>query len=460
METKSIIEKLRKETELTVELGNEGVSFTKEALEGVGAKWLEDVSLLFTWQHDGWKPGVVYPCCYKLPLGTPSKVLYSATSPYLVRKEDSALILEKNGQFVTSIEFINRPKLYSMVDSDGVPMRSTMQWEASSGVGYCIKSDCIYWKRDLQCAFCNTSASTDKRKQDAGIMEPKPYQIGEGAAMGIACGCNSIACSCGTRPEKWLVDRFIASLDSIEEHTGMSGICVINLPALKNLENIDRLYEAGARALVIDQEVWDEDQFKALCPGKAETIGRDNWMRAIEYAAKYTKPEKGICFVLNALVLGPEQKSKYIEAVEYWADRNVPVLLAPWKVLPGSNLYGHRAPYTWWTMEVHDECMEIQFKKMPWLLTKEFWQHTPHFCYNSARSVIWWDWIRRGLIEKGIITVEDQQIQDWQLAGVPWDHIQNVLTAKGIITEKDGHVRDWPKATSVPEPFEAEAAEV
>ena len=64
------------------------------------------------------------------------------------------------------------------------------------------------------------------------------------------------------------------------------------------------------------------------------------------------------------------------------------------------------------------------------------------------------------MIEKGIITVEDQQIQDWQLAGVPWDHIQNVLTAKGIITEKDGHVRDWPKATSVTEPFEAEAAEV
>lgn len=454
LQTKIIVEKLRKETELRVEIFNEGMNFTPESIEGLGTKWTEDIAGLFAYHFEGWKPGVVWPECFKLPLGTTSKIVFNINSPYLVRKDGDALILEKNGKFVTTLEYVQRPKYYSLKHTDGRPMWVTGGLMAYSGISTSVFADCMYWKTDDQCRFCNSNAvyeggkaNYDKGKH-GGLGKVRPaHQIAETFAAAIGSGVNSMLISCGTRPEEDLIRLFIEALNAIKEHTGMTGIATINTPALKNLENIDRLYEAGARALIMDQEVWDENSFKSLCPGKSKNVGRDNWIKSLEYAAKYTHPEKGIAFSVCALVLGLEQKSKYIEAANFYADRNIPVHLPPWKVLKGSNLYGHRSPHAAWIMEVMDECMEIQFKKMPWLLTLPFWRHTFQHCWNGAKSVIWWDWVRRAMIEKGLITIEDQQIQDWQLAGVPWDHIQKVLTEKKLITEADGHVRDWPKQT-------------
>jgi len=350
---------------------------------------------------------------------------------------------------VTPIKWVPRPKMYSLKHPDGVSMKQTGNWLCYSGWSTCVYSDCMYWATGDQCAFCNSNAQYEggKGQYEKTWVHKTPDQMGEAAAAAIASGCNSLLLSCGTRSENFLVGLWTSMLKAMREHTGIELPFVnLNPPALKNLENIDRLFEAGARALVIDQEVWDPNSFKSICPGKSKTIGREAWMKAIEYAAeKYTRPEKGKVAVCCALVLGLEEKSKYIEAVNYYADRNIPVHLPPWKVLKGSNLYGHRSPHAWWTMDVMDEAMEIQMKKMPWIATLDAWRQSFQHSYNGAQTVLYWDWIRRALIEKGLIRIEDQQLQDWQLAGVNWNHIDKILRDKKIITKEEPHVKDWKR---------------
>ena len=40
----------------------------------------------------------------------------------------------------------------------------------------------------------------------------------------------------------------------------------------------------GVRGACFNLEVWDEVQFKRVCPGKAEYVGRERWIQALEDA--------------------------------------------------------------------------------------------------------------------------------------------------------------------------------
>lgn len=436
LETKSITDRLRKEIELRVEIFNEGMDFEDSALEGVGTEYTEDITGLFGYYKEGWKPGIIYPSCFQMPLGTISKIVFNRPSPYVAKKEDGQLILTKNGKFVTTIEWMPRTKMYTLKCSDNTPMRSVGQVLGRTGWSLCIDGNCCFWDTNEQCAYCNSNAIRVKGQVDGQLMKKDPQQTAEVCAASLASGCQSTILSCGTQPEEILISGFIDIMNRIKEITGLTDLCSINMPAPNNLENIDRLKAAGARTVIFDQEVWDENSFKAICPGKARLVGREHWLRAVEYAAKkYTQPEKGINFSMGAIVLGLEEKSKYFEAANWYADRNIILHLPPWKVMKGSNLYGARSPHSWWTLEVSQECFDIQVKKMPWVLTKKLWSHTPQHTFTGAQTQIYWDFLRIRLIEMGIITIDDKMVQDWE-GKFDKKRVADYFLKKGILNDK------------------------
>lgn len=433
----NILSRIRSEIELRIEIFNEGMDFDDSALEGVGSEYTEDITGLFGYYKEGWKPGIIYPSCFQMPLGTVSKTVFNRPSPYLARKVDGQLILEKDGKLITTIEWMPRTRMYSMKCSDGTPMKSVGHVLARTGNSFCIDANCSYWDTNDQCAYCNSNAIRVKGEVDAQVLRKEPFQVAEVAAASLASGCQSTLLSCGTRPEDVLVETFVDIMSRIKEITGLTDLCAINMPAPNKLENIDRLKEAGARSVIFDQEVWDANSFKAICPGKAKGVGRDNWMRALEYASKrYTEPEKGINFAMGAIVLGLEEKNKYLEAAEWYADRNIVLHLPPWKVMKGSNFYGARSPHSWWTMEVSEECFNMQMKKMPWVMTRQFWSHTPQHAYTGAQTQLYWDFLRMKLIEEGIIAVDDKMVQDWE-PRLDKTRIADYFLSKGIITRKE-----------------------
>ena len=406
------ISALSREIEIKAETMTEGLRIEEEALEGVGTKYLEDISSVFGYYLEGYKPGTLYPSDFKLPLGSVTKVTYNAKSPYLVRKEDGTLILEKTGKFVSTIEWIARPEFYDRFTSDGVEMKKVAQIRGECAFIACPSVFCTNWKTGDQCRYCNINAAQQVRKGEVATRK-KPQQIGEAAAAAIEEGITiHLLLSGGTLPEKKAVDMFAECCEGIREHTGLEKApgCV-NMAAPVDLSEIDRLYQAGALSVGLDLEVWNPHMFKAICPGKSKFIGRENWLRALEYAAEVF----GQAYCFSAFVLGLEEKDNYYEAADYLAEKGVFTALIPWIPLKGSKLEGHRPPHAEWMLEVNEKVMDIMVEKMPIILTEEFWNNSPVTCYRCASVDLFWDEIRKRLEGKEILMPKDQRSQSQKM---------------------------------------------
>ena len=59
-------------------------------------------------------------------------------------------------------------------------------------------------------------------------------------------------------------------------------------------DDVQRFKDAGVKVYHPNYEVWDAQLFEKICPGKARTIGRDNWIRRILDAAQVLGPSNVI----------------------------------------------------------------------------------------------------------------------------------------------------------------------
>lgn len=400
------ISALSREIELKANLIIEGVRIEEAALEGVGSEWMEDVSSVFGYYLEGYRPGLMYPSDMKFPLGTVSKVTYNTRSPYNIRKEDGQIILEKDGHFLTPLSWIERPQFYSQMTSDGVEMKKIAQIRGECAFIACPSVFCTNWKTGDQCRYCNIGAAQQLRKGEVATRK-RPEQVGEAAAAAVEEGIGiHVLLSGGYLPEAKSVEIFERCLEEIRERTGVEVVpgCV-NIAAPLDLSLIDRLHAARPASVIIDLEVWNEHMFKAICPGKSKFIGRENWLRALEYAVSVF----GRGYVWSGLVLGLEEKEHYFEAAEYFSERGIFTALIPWIPLKGSKLEGHRPPYAEWMLEVNEKVMDIMVEKMPFILTEEYFDAAPLTCYRCATIDLFWDEIRKRLGGREIVMPKDRQ---------------------------------------------------
>ena len=397
---------LAREMEIKAHTMIEGLRIDEEALEGVGTRYLEDISSVFGYYIEGYRPGFLYPSDYKLPLGTVTKVAYNTRSPYSVQKEDGTLVLKKDGKFLSTVEWIDRPEFYNKLTSDGVEMKKVVQIRGECAFIACPSTFCTNWKTGDQCRYCNIGAAQQVRKGEVATRK-KPEQIGEVAQAALEEGIDfHLILSGGTIPEKKSVDIFSECCEAIREYTGLeTAPGCINMAAPLDLSEFDRLKEAGALSVGIDLEVWDEHMFKAICPGKSKFIGRENWLRAMEYAAKIF----GQAYCFSGFVLGLEEKDHYYEAADYLSERGVFTALIPWVPLKGSKLEGHRPPCGEWMLEVNQKVMDIMVEKMPVILSDKFWDNSPITCYRCASIDLFWDEIRLRRGGKEMVMPKDRK---------------------------------------------------
>jgi hypothetical protein len=371
----------------------EGLRVDESAVEGVGARYHEDISAVFGYYIERVGPSTVFPADFKLPGGTVVKVCYNSHSPYLARKEDGELRLEKNGRPLSPIGWVERPRYYERTTFDGVPMARIAPIRGECALRICNTVACINWRDGLQCRYCNMNAAQQIRPGTVELRKT-PQQFGEVASAALEEGIHfHTVLSGGFLPGNRTEDDFVAILGAIREQTGLQGRlpAMVNLRAPLDLSQIDRLHEAGASCIALDLEVWHPAMFPAICPGKARRVGRENWLRALEYAVEIFGAGK----VYSAFVLGLEEKEAYLAAAEYLVPRGIFPLLVPWVVMAGSKLEGHRAPHPEWMLEVNERVVDILAEGLPRVLTEEFLRKEAYACYRCGSNVLVWDEIRR-----------------------------------------------------------------
>lgn len=395
---------LTREIELKIDVMQQGLRVDRAARQGVGTEYAERIFSVFDYYTEATQE--MYPGDLIFPLGSVAYVRPESSSPYLIRKEEDTLVLEKDGKFVTTVKWIERPAFYDRLTSDGVEMKKIGFLAGECFVAMCFSNYCMNWEGGNQCLYCNINA-TQEAHPDHILRSRKVEQFGEtAAAVWEEMPDAQIFITTGSLPPDAVKNTHIRILESIQEHCeGIDHppICVQG-PALEKHSDIELFYQAGARAINYNLEVWDSHLFKVICPGKHKNVGRENYLRALEYSVSVF--DEG--HVWSVFPLGLEIKENYYEAAAYLAERGI--LIFPQVLIPhmGSKLEGHRAPGPEWMLEVTEKMVDIMAQNMPILLTEEFFQAHSMMCYRCTMCTLVWDIVRKRLGGLKIVRERDQ----------------------------------------------------
>lgn len=354
-------EDLYKELLLKVDTGVEGINVDPAIFKNLdlGGEYQEQVHGLFEMDHCQ-HVNIKFPCRFTSPSGLRYSFEWDPRSKYNIRYHDNFFFLYRGEELLFPITFDKRPKYYAQVTSDGTEMSHVGGFNGGT-ISIAYSNECALKDKGLDCLFCNANATKDTYAEKENITWKNPKQIGETVKAAIDLDqARHVNITGGFIPERREVDYYIDVAEAIQEATGLkdfNGTAVIGAP--KDFSIIDKYKEAGYSTIAINLEVWDENFFKTICPGKEKECGGwRHWVDVLEYAAKVF----GFGKVRSGFVTGIEPKDKTLEEVQYLADRGIISLVGAWNPNPGSKLEGHRTPTAEWHLDLYKKTYQI-FKK-------------------------------------------------------------------------------------------------
>jgi len=129
------------------------------------------------------------------------------------------------------------------------------------------------------------------------------------------------------------LDRLISLITLLRRHLGHRQIALETV-APRDTSMIDDLYAAGLDVLICNLELFDEERFATVCPGKQAEGGQEAIWRALGHAASVFREGA----VVSHLILGLEPLGSTISGMQTLVEHGVVPLLIPFRPLPGTPL--------------------------------------------------------------------------------------------------------------------------
>ncbi|HSR69685.1 MAG TPA: radical SAM protein [Acidobacteriota bacterium] len=211
-------------------------------------------------------------------------------SPYCVELDgEGRLILSLEGREVCGVEFQSYPEYYRRELSSGKPVTDicpTIEW------GYLLYltvfRKCQYFGRKVECQFCDINENYRQQKKSGrsytGVKSVEEVlealsiiadTDSDSRAYTVTGG--SITHSLQGKDEVGFYLQYPKAIEKRFPGRWISKVVVQAQPK----EGVQRFKEAGVQIYHPNYEVWDRRLFETLCAGKADYIGRDQWIRRI-----------------------------------------------------------------------------------------------------------------------------------------------------------------------------------
>lgn len=347
MSKKITREELFEQIDLGERIANEGIYISPEVIKTLDFEnqVQEQIRACFDMNHETYT-------LTKLPAGIRLSSNYRLGFPFKtgakfnVQHENGTYYLLEGDRLIDEVTFIEKPKFHNKKTSDGVAMNTIAQEVGKTKITVAYSNECALKDKGLDCKFCNINATKSRFADLQGIEWKSAKQIAETYAEARKEGYESITITGGFIPERREVEYYIDVAEAIQDITGLTdfgGTACVGAPA--DLDVIDKYKEAGYRAISSNMEIWDENIFKTICPGKDQLCGgRQNWINALKHEVEVF----GRGNVRSFFVAGIEPKSSLLEGIEYLAELGVVAIPLHWIPNPGSELEGHRAPTSEW----------------------------------------------------------------------------------------------------------------
>lgn len=214
-----------------------------------------------------------------------SNVRINQQSPWKLLRNEEGLTLEHKGE-LHSVSAPTRPSFYELNTSDGTKVSKIAQKLGADGIGVVPNNSCSYFGSGDECRFCeivpNFVAARTNRKAKKTV-----DQMAEAitAAAKEDPSARYLFLTTGNDPTyDETYDRYIDLLQRIHPLMQDKGITTFGvLMPPDDFAKIDRVHEAGLDTVTFNLEVWDENLFNIMTPGKA-SYGRDRMFAALDHA--------------------------------------------------------------------------------------------------------------------------------------------------------------------------------
>ena len=204
---------------------------------------------------------------------------FTGSSPYLIKRSGEGYAIT-DGKSEVPVSFVEKPAYYSGKTSTGVPFSKI----AASHGSYTVITPsprCDFFNRSVECKYCAGNFNI------AGI-ENVVYTVEEvietvGAVLKEK-GSVIVYLSIGFSDTP---DGGIVFLRPYIQAIKKQFNCLVAVEALPPKENgwIDEAYALGADSILYNLEIFDQELFEMICPGRAKLIGRKRYLDALGYAA-------------------------------------------------------------------------------------------------------------------------------------------------------------------------------
>ncbi len=129
------------------------------------------------------------------------------------------------------------------------------------------------------------------------------------------------------------LDRLVSLIALLRRHLGHRQIALETV-APRDTSMIDDLYAAGLDVLICNLELFDEEHFARVCPGKEAEGGQEAIWRALGHAVSVFRQGA----VVSHLILGLEPLESTVSGMKALVEHGTVPLLIPFRPLPGTPL--------------------------------------------------------------------------------------------------------------------------
>ena len=271
--------------------------------------------------------------------------------PYTVDVVDGKTVLIDEGDVIEEVEYWEKPQFFDKTTSRGTPMHQVLDARPQRYSVF-MSNYCHFWTTPGHgCKYCGIGAGGVKFKgthserfNPQDLRETMREMIREkGRFVGVILTGGSILS--GAEPFDDELEGYIAALKIVGEVFETRRFpSQVNSTAFTR-KQLERLYnETGLSSYTTDLEIFDEELYQWICPGKAANISYEEWKRRLYEAVEiFGKGQVNTGIVAGVELATPngfkneeEALKKNFEEAEELTAHGVGLKIDVWKVIPGS----------------------------------------------------------------------------------------------------------------------------
>jgi hypothetical protein len=260
--------------------------------------------------------------------------LRDLVTPFTLDLVAGAATLCHGGSPVTEVSFPPVTAFYEQRTSAGLPYLGNAVLQGTEWLSFQCLWPCDYARSGHSCQFCYSGGVFQSLAERGRPMPrtPSPQDAAEmaefaitheGAATGIQVTGGS---TFDTQSECATIRDYLGAILDRVPRTTIPGEVLVYMTPPGDLEDADRLFDAGADRIACSLEVWDEAIAREVTPGKIRFAGRERQLAALRHIAAKHGPNRAC----SSFIVGVEPAESFLEGARHLAQLGIVPIASLW----------------------------------------------------------------------------------------------------------------------------------